>query len=326
MHHACPSALSKSLDDISAARLSSYKLFFNPANDVALYGTYCWNEAVSSCFMRLIGVLEISLRNRFHTALSTKLWDSTVSAGSLHSNDWYNRIALVGKGWDQIQKATHRKTRRAYVRINPPPLPHKVVASLTYGFWPRLLDITQDIQGRALQWGHMLPMVLPDHHQWSPVYWASQSHQDKLYARLDMVGDLRNRVAHFEPIWKLKELKEEKRLRNSIPVGVEKPAPSTPDEAIERLQLLYKRTSQLLYWLSKERAADFQSSETHSMATYLLTKEALARYQMISPTRNAKLSGVTKSWGMKLMMREPVPLVISDKQKIIGRYYPYSLA
>lgn len=326
MRHACPSALSKTLDDISAPRLSSYRLFFNPPNDVALYGTYCWNEAVSSCFMRLIGVLEISLRNRFHAALSAKLWNPAISIGTPHSNDWYNRIRLTSRSLEQVQKATHRKKRNVYVPITPPPPPHKVVASLTYGFWPRLLDYLSDVNGQGIPWGHILPMVLPNHHQWNPVYWASQAHQDKLYARLDLVGDLRNRVAHFEPIWKLKDLKEEKRARNGNPVGIEKPAPATPEEAIERLQLLFKRTSQLLYWLSGERAADFQSSETSSAATYLLTTEALARYQTISPTKNARLSGVTKSWGMKLKMREHVPLDILDKQKIIGRYYPYSLA
>jgi len=70
MYNPTPLNLLSSLDSISAARLSSYRRFFIPASDSELYGLYCWNEVLSTNFMRLTGIVEVALRNRFHLALS----------------------------------------------------------------------------------------------------------------------------------------------------------------------------------------------------------------------------------------------------------------
>ncbi len=324
MHYVTPSSLTKSLDDISQARLSSYRSFFAPKDDAALYGIYCWNEAVSSCFMRLIGVLEISMRNRFHNALSTRLWDPARSSGTQASNDWYNRLPLGKKSDDQIKAMTHVRHKGVQVPKRKPPSPNKVVAGLTYGFWSKLLDVHADNAGQKIDWGKLLLEIVPNHHQRTEAYWGKQAHQDALYARIDHVGDLRNRVAHFEPLWKLPELKEEKRERSGQPKpAIIAPAPATPSDAILRLQELYWRTNQLLHWVSKERAADFADSETNHMAHYLLTEEALKWYQQPLPRQDARLSTVTKSWGLKLKLRGKAPVWVSDKSKIVGRFYPY---
>lgn len=327
MHYVTPVSLANSLDDISQPRLSSYRTFFNPNSDVELYGTYCWNEALSSCFMRLIGVLEISLRNRFHAALSARVWTPGVSNGSPSSNDWYNHLPLVQKSVDQVKKMTHEWRNGMMVPKLHPPSPNKVIAGLTYGFWSKLLDVPRDNNGVPLDWAQLLVQIVPNHHQKSLTYWQKQPHQDALYARIELVGDLRNRVAHFEPIWKLKELKEEKRRRKHQPApAIIAPAPATPADAILRLQELYRRTSQLLFWLSKDRAADFADSETNHFAYYLMTDEALARYQQPFPKREERLSCVTKSWGLKLKLRGKAPVWISDKDKLVGRFYPYHVA
>lgn len=325
MHYVTPVSLAKSLDDISQARLSSYRTFFAPKDDAALYGIYCWNEAISSCFMRLIGVLEISMRNRFHNALSARLWNPTVSHGSNASNDWYNRLPLGKKSDDQIKAMTHVRIKGgALVPKSKPPSPNKVVAGLMYGFWSKLLDVHSDSAGNKIDWGKLLVDIVPNHHQRTDSYWRKQSHQDVLYARIELVGDLRNRVAHFEPLWKLRELKEEKRERPGQPKpAVLAPAPANAAEAILRLQELYWRTSQLLHWVSKERAADFADSETNHLAHYLMTSDALDWYQQPLPRQDARLSAVTKSWGLKLKLRDRSPVWISDKSRLVGRFYPY---
>lgn len=328
MHYATPSSLAKTLEDISQPRLSSYRTFFKPKDESALYGLYCWNEALSSCFMRLIGVLEISMRNRFHTALSSQIWVQGTSVGSVTANDWYNQLPLSTKSVNQIQKMTHERNRAGLLlpKINPPSS-NQVIAGLTYGFWSKLLDVSHDNNKSKLDWGQILVNIVPNHHQKTADYWRKQAHQDALYARIELVGDLRNRVAHFEPIWKLKELKEEKRGRKGQPTPATiASAPSTPSEAVKRLEELYRRTSQLLYWLSEERAADFMDSETNHFAHYLMTDDALDRYQQPLPRQGVRLSTVTKSWGLKLKFRERGPVWISDKARLIGRFYPYHKA
>ncbi|MDT9120960.1 hypothetical protein RSW84_26335, partial [Escherichia coli] len=84
---------------------------------------------------------------------------------------------------------------------------------LTFGFWPRLLDLKKDALHQNIDWGSILLDVLPGHPQRQATHWAKQKHQDGLFARLDLCNGLRNRIAHHEPIWKLGELMTEGRPR-----------------------------------------------------------------------------------------------------------------
>ncbi|AWK84302.1 Abi family protein [Photobacterium damselae] len=72
--------------DLSLPRLSSYQHFFKPESPIELYGHYCWNEAISAAFFRLIGIVEITLRNKLHSALSQHYYNSS-SIGSKESNE-----------------------------------------------------------------------------------------------------------------------------------------------------------------------------------------------------------------------------------------------
>jgi len=321
MHHPTPSNLTKTLEDISDARLSSYRSFFSPSNDAELYGLYCWNDSISSCFMRLIGVTEVTLRNRFHGVISQHMSHGTSNPNN--SNDWFNHIGLLGKSKKNIEKITHDITwpsgQYTATPKNPPVSPNQVIANMTFGFWPILLDC------KSLPWGDLLPLIIPNHRYSSHKnYWASQINIDGLYERLCKVRDLRNRVAHFEPLWKLKDIFEEKRSKkgSTIVPAIEYPSPQTAAESLHRLNVLYNRTTQLLFWLSKERAQAFMLSEVNQTATYLLTEKAIHDFKIQKVVTEAKLNSLTKSWGMKLILKERRPIWVYQNKKLVGRYYP----
>lgn len=324
MYNPIPASLPKTLEDISHARLSSYREFFLPQNDSELYGIYCWNEVLSSCFMRLIGSVEVTLRNRIHLVLSQHIARTRAGrfVGTPDSNDWYNHVGLRGKSSEKIWEITHDKhwdqqqRRKIYTPKAVPVSPNSVISGMTFGFWAPILDL-------RLPWNSLLPQIIPNHRYASqPAHWNNQAHVGQVYERIVRVRDIRNRVSHFEPLWKIKDILEEKRQRTGVVVNVEFPAPTNETEALARLNMLYQRVQQLLYWLSKERAEDFMHSELHQTTQWLMTKEALSNFKHGYQARNARLGSISKSWGMKLVLMDRKPIQIYHNSKIVGRYYP----
>lgn len=322
MYNPTPCNLIPSLDAISVARLSTYRQFFTPSSDQELYGLYCWNEIISSNLLRLIGSVEITLRNRFHVHLSQHAHASQWAyVGSPDSNDWYNHAGLTGKSEDKVKAITHywrfNKQIRKKVYVPKPNFisPNQVVSSMTFGFWAPLLDLN-------LPWKTIIPQIFPRHKYASAANYWNQAGVGTIYGRLNTVRDIRNRVAHFEPIWKIKDTPEEVRVMKGVTPKIEFPAPVSETEALARLQMMYDRTVQLLHWMSPDRASDYRSTELHQKTSFLLTQAGLDRFKGVGATQACRMSSMTKSWGMKLALQERKPLQLLHKGNLIGHFYP----
>jgi len=324
MYNPTPLNLLSSLDSISAARLSSYRRFFNPASDTELYGLYCWNEVLSTNFMRLTGIVEVALRNRFHLALSQYAMAQHPSRiiGNADANNWYEVLGLSGKSSEKVKAITHDRywnkaqKRHTYTPKQHPVSPNQVIANMTFGFWAPLLDL-------GLSWDTIMPTIFPHHRYASNAgHWNNQKNVGTVYARLETVRSLRNRVAHFEPLWKIPDIKEERKEVRGVTVNIEYPAPTTEVEVLARLNMLYRRITQTLHWLSSDRASDHVQSEFHQKTLYLMTQEALGGFKRGYTHSDVKLSSMTKSWGMKLVLKGGKPIQISHQQKVIGNFYP----
>jgi len=317
MHHLLPTDLLSTLDDLSAPRLASYRSFFIPTNDSELYGIYCWNDAISIRFMRLIGTIEIIMRNRFHRELS-KYAHCPASFGTPESNNWYRYIVTDGtKTAQQVKKKSNWS-----LASNIPA--HQVIAGMTFGFWHNLLNIqtTPSPAAQPILWKTIIPGIFSDHPQKSPGHWKKQHHRDQLFARIAFVNDFRNRIAHFEPLWKFGELKDEWLERTGHPVAVVEGAPGDVATALKRLKLCYERCLQLLEWLSKDRTADYKHSENHASLEWLFTEDALKHYRNIEESSSLRLGSLTKSWGAKLALSNGKAVVVTMKSQVIGMYIP----
>lgn len=324
MYNPTPLNILSSLDSISVARLSSYRRFFNPASDSELYGLYFWNEVLSTNFMRLTGIVEVALRNRFHLALSRYAMAQHPSRiiGNADANNWYEVLKLSGKSSAKVMAVTHDKSWNkaqnchSFTRKHHPVSPNQVIANMTFGFWAPLLDL-------RLSWDSIIPMIFPHHRYASNAgHWNNQKNVGTVYARLETVRSLRNRVAHFEPLWKIPDIKEEKKEAKGVTVNVEFPAPTNEAEVLARLNMLYRRITQALHWLSSDRASDHVQSEFHQKTLYLMTQEALDGFKRGYTHSDVKLSSFTKSWGLKLVLKDRKPIQISHQQKVIGNFYP----
>lgn len=248
---------------------------------------------------KLIGTTEVALRNQFHQALS-QAYGGTGTAGS---KDWYNYLGLNHTSGKNILKITHEKKRGKIKPKTPQPTPDDVVANLTFGFWPHLLDVKLDTQNNPVDWGVLLPKIIPGHRQTTTQYWQKQAEQDELFARIDLVNELRNRVAHHEPIWKAGPLREEARNRlTKPPRAIIAPAPATEADAIARLSLLYDRTLELLKWCSPALAHIHLQSETHARFLMINSKAGITSHRRLmlhsgdfEMAAHAKLSGLKRS-------------------------------
>ncbi|HIF9102569.1 TPA: Abi family protein [Photobacterium damselae] len=305
--------------DLSLPRLSSYQHFFKPESPIELYGHYCWNEAISSAFFRLIGIVEITLRNKLHSALSQHYYNSS-SIGSKESNDWYKSLELNLRSEENILKITHSRKKGKWQPKHPPLSHDDVISRLTYGFWPKVLDIKKDKTNKPVPWGQIIPNVIPYHRQKGDSYWKKVKHQDTLYARLEMVGSLRNRIAHFEPIWKQGALFEETRERqNKTPKKLEN-APTTNSEALERLRLIHERIQELLGWLSSSRLKNYQNSYTFRQLNWLLSASGKATYLDLQD--QSQLSKTEFKRNMTSIISKQKTVAITQKNDVVGIFYP----
>jgi hypothetical protein len=303
---------------LSHARLSNYRSFFGAIDDAQTLGLYQWNDDLSAAMFRTISLLEVVLRNQFHHAMSLRYG----VVGGHSSKDWYAHVALGARSKSKITDITHYRVGQQILPQIPAPSPDDVVSGLTFGFWPHLLDLKKDLHNHVVDWGPILVDLLPGHRQRQTTYWAKLKHRDALFARLDLCNELRNRIAHHEPIWKLGPLMNEGRARQDMPLTIQALAPSAPADALARLHLLYDRVTELLGWLSPAVAAQHTASDMHLRCLNLLQPETLTVYRRaLSPaeidlTTVANLRALRKA--LRYAARHKQPVLIKDGHRLVG--------
>jgi len=156
---------------ISRERLNRYRAAREDTVDL-----YLWNAALSAQFLELIGHVEVLMRNAVHAKLAPHSANQRWYADS-----YYN---FSPKAVNQIQSA-----RSSATRGNQPETPGKVVAELMFGFWRFLLSSRY----QSTVW----PRIKTAFHG-VPAHARDRAELEKVVIR---VHDLRNRVAHHEPVF-----------------------------------------------------------------------------------------------------------------------------
>lgn len=166
---------------VSKPRLDKYR----PANrdDLETIVTYLWNVALSEALLQALSALEVGIRNAIHNTfiayVGTPYWFQAI----LLPDD----MRFVNDAWKRLSK-----------RHKQPPSPGKIIAELTFGFWPYLVDARY----HDLWWDNKaalfratfphIPTRLPPH---------QAVVRKTIYERINRCQKLRNRVMHHEPIF-----------------------------------------------------------------------------------------------------------------------------
>ncbi|CAA9232144.1 MAG: hypothetical protein AVDCRST_MAG93-927 [uncultured Chloroflexia bacterium] len=167
---------------LSTERLTTYVSWAAGDKTRALQ-LYALNTALSEALYTPLQMLEVALRNRFHTTLS-----------AAHGPFWFNAADFlkVGHQVEQLQKA------KELLREQGKPLePGRIVAALTFGFWTALLNTVYEDVWRTTLYRAMQPEARDEK--------GRGLNRKSLTRPLTPLRELRNRVAHHEPIleWNL---------------------------------------------------------------------------------------------------------------------------
>jgi len=282
------SNLAETILTLSSNRLDSYKAHFNLSTDEECLGVYLWNDSLSSAFFKIIGIVEISFRNMLHRELSS-LFYAHRNQGTLFDNDWYNYLSSSGIINQQtisiLKKTTHHKVSiRAgaaptWQPKNPAPTPGKVVSAQTIGFWIKLIETTRT----TIDWKTVFHNGFKEHFSRHATYWKTRPVND-LLIRLEQVAELRNRVAHHEPLWKFTEIIHPVTGQQIYPFAQD------PTESILRMDTLHSRLCTLLSWISKDRENDYINSHYYKNFKWLCREETIENFKKINITPKFTIS------------------------------------
>lgn len=169
---------------LSADRLAAYSRGNN--DSVEMVTNYSWNIALCKALYPSLGNLEVAVRNSIHAALMAHFG----------RDDWYDIPTM-------LQQREARQVQRAKTSIEnagKTVTAGRVIASLRFGFWISIMD---SLYGNAPSgpqlWrspnSPLLAAVVPH----APV--SIKPYRGRVFARLDDIRLLRNRVFHYEPVF-----------------------------------------------------------------------------------------------------------------------------
>ncbi|MDE2466008.1 MAG: Abi family protein [Alphaproteobacteria bacterium] len=167
---------------LSEARFKRY-LDHAGGNEMAAIMLYHWNCSLAQSLYFSLHMWEISLRNRLNAFLCWK-----------YNADWpYDNTRavrnLAAKNKGRLADAIERQERQRNVKQAPT---GAIVADLSVGFWVSLLGKSYD---NPYSWRYNIARIFPND---KSIDRASAS------KACDLLLDVRNRVAHHEPIFHLK--------------------------------------------------------------------------------------------------------------------------
>lgn len=270
------------IDCISKARISSYSNLLKASSDDEAYGFYCWNNEITSRLSLSIGTYEILLRNKIHNVLSYFFFENRKYCnGSLQGNrescDWYNHIEYAKKVSESIQRELSDINGNL---ITPPPPPHQVISKLSHGNWRYILKINKTKNGKLLPWDKLLPLIFPNFIGG----FSKQGKKDAVLMRMKQIHFLRNRISHFEPVWKFGD------LRNEPGDIVIKKSPTDIVGILGRLKTEYKYIIDVMSFISKEAESFYLKTQNHNEINSILDMNGFESFRNKSETINIDLN------------------------------------
>jgi hypothetical protein len=194
---------------LSAPRLGPY-LAAADGNHKDALRLYAWNIDLSGAAYEALHIVEVVLRNAIDRELCSWNAQQIDTATALpHSPDWLMDPArlLVRLSGNDLKRAQDR-ARKALGRGRQPAHPD-VLAQLSFGTWRFLLPDKD--RGRQLLWNQAIHRSFP--------HLATDTRQ--LVANVHSIYQLRNRVAHLEPLLAPGAVRAEYNAMRSVLAAIE---------------------------------------------------------------------------------------------------------
>lgn len=190
---------------ISRNRLATYKDRIGVATDEQSLGLYLWNKKLCSAFLPVLQLLEISLRNAIHIGYLEHQKKQILALGpppadlnTLLDRAWFKTFFDVNRtqhseSYKQIQLAEH-----ALLKMGRAADIDQTIAKLSFGFWTHLCSKRHNDSNTdsLMLWPTIRDEVFP-----AAKRGANYLSMREIQETLAQINDIRNRIAHHEPIW-----------------------------------------------------------------------------------------------------------------------------
>jgi len=164
---------------LSEPRFATYLQHCNNDKAQALQ-LYQWNLELSSAFIVPLHLLEISIRNAVVEALE-----------SVHTHNWAWNKGYIRSLPNPPRSYNPQKNLQEVAKKQP--TAGKVVAELKFVFWEKMFTSRHDVK----IWNHHIKNVFP--HALNSI--PAPQLRKKIYSDISTIRNLRNRIAHHEPIF-----------------------------------------------------------------------------------------------------------------------------
>ena len=164
---------------ISDERLDPYRHRNTAGSSLKIYASYVWNIALSESIYPALHGFEVTLRNNINDA-----------ATAAFGNRWFDTL-LAPREKDTLQKL-ERKLGVPALDIG------QFVSGVTLGFWVALFTRRYE----QVLWPRLLGDTFPNMPR-------SMRTRQNLYAQLNRINRLRNRIYHYEPVWHWNDIAEQ---------------------------------------------------------------------------------------------------------------------
>ncbi len=169
----------------SDVRLQSYRE--SDQGDVDTVVHYLWNLRLSEALYPILAIFEVTLRNQIHNALTERYG----------TEEWFDRKGVLHeRERDEIEQS-----KEALRRDDKPVDANRIVAQMNLGFWCALLQDSYEDRFWEPDGGALLKAVFP----YAPD--GSRS-RNELWKACNSARVLRNRVAHYRPVFNQEDLAE----------------------------------------------------------------------------------------------------------------------
>ena len=178
---------------LSPPRLATYETAMSQherSDPQAALALYAWNAEISGTLLFSLHVCEATIRNAVAEALE-----------AIYGERW---------PWNEAFARTLKPISRAGLERSRGnlTLTSKVIPELKFSFWQQMFTRRHDER----LWNGYLRQVLPNHDPQSTI----SALREQIYADLEQIRTLRNRIAHHEPIFKRNLLQDYLIIRQSI--------------------------------------------------------------------------------------------------------------
>jgi hypothetical protein len=165
---------------LSAARVATYEAATTAAPPLSgALALYAWNSQVSAAMLSPLHMCEVVIRNAISDALTAEYGDrwpwNSAFEGSLPTRGKFNMRAHL------------QEKRKGKLTTG------KVIPELSFMFWEKMFTGRFDFQ----IWNKHLTNVMP----YLNSSWNTQVARGRINKDLNKIRELRNRIAHHEPIF-----------------------------------------------------------------------------------------------------------------------------